>query len=65
MIEYGGCNEEYINKILRDLLSGPNSTFNFFIERIKFEWDKRTDIKAGYIVQNETKKYNIMVSDKE
>ena len=39
--------EDYVCHIFRDLLSGPNSTFNSFIERTKDDWDTVTEAPEG------------------
>ena len=54
--------EDYVRKIFRDILSGPNSTFNSFIESNKDDWFTGTEILKGYLIQNATEKYNNMVA---
>ena len=39
--------KDYFRHIFRDLLPGPNSTFNSFIENIKYNWDTRREFTAG------------------
>ena len=52
--------EDYVRKIFRALLLGPNSTFNNFIEIIKDDWDTLTEVLPGYLIHNDTEKYNNM-----
>ena len=42
IIEKGECHGDYVCHIFRALLSGPNSTFNHFIEITKDDWDTGT-----------------------
>ena len=46
-------------------MSGPNSTFNRFVERTKDDWDTGTKLLSGYLIQNYINKYNNMVAAKE
>ena len=43
IIDKGECHEDYVWHIFRALLSGPNSTFNCFIEIKKDDWDTGLD----------------------
>ena len=36
--------EDYVRNIFRDILSGPNSILNRFIERNKDYWEKVTEV---------------------
>ena len=65
-INYKGVrHEKFVYHIFRALLSGPNSTFNHFIEHSRDEWDIGTYIDSGDLIQNETKKYNNTASFKQ
>ena len=37
-LDKGQRHEDYVRHIFRYLLSGPNSTFNFFIARTNYDW---------------------------
>ena len=39
LIDKGELHEEYNRHVFRDILSGPNSTFNCFIENYKYDWN--------------------------
>ena len=42
IIDKGEHHDDYVRHIFRYILSGPNSTFNFLIERTKYDWDTGT-----------------------
>ena len=65
IIDKGGNNEDYVHPIFRAHLLGLNSTLNCFIECPKYEWDTGTEIETGDLIQNTTKNYNNMVTEKE
>ena len=52
IIYKGEYHEEYILHLLRPLLLGPNSTFNCFIQRTKYEWYTGIDISLGELIGN-------------
>ena len=37
----------YVHRIFRDPVLGPNSTFNSFIDRAKYDWDRGTEVPTG------------------
>ena len=43
--------EDYVRRIFRDLLTGPNSTFGCFVENTKDDWEtkKRSRIKITHL----------------
>ena len=60
----GEHHETYVRHIFRFFLSGPNSTFNIFIESTKDDLDTGTEVPAGELIQNTTEKCNNMVAAK-
>ena len=42
IIDKGEWHDNYVGHIFRDILSGPNSNFNGFIENTKHDWDTGT-----------------------
>ena len=52
IIDKGGRHEYYVCHILRDILSGPNSTFNSLIEIDKDAWYTGTELPAGELINN-------------
>ena len=47
IIDKGECREDYVRHIFRDILSGPKSTFNCFIEITKEDWDTEREVTEG------------------
>ena len=45
-------------------MSGPNPTFDPFVERNKGDWDTGTEVIERDLIQNDTEKYNNMVAEK-
>ena len=64
VIDKEELNEDYVRHIFRDILSGPNSNLNYFIERTKNDWDTVTEVQTGELIHTATEKYNIMVAEK-
>ena len=65
IIDIGEHHKDYVCHIFRDLLSGPNSTFNYFIERAKYHWETVTEVPSMELIHNSNEKYNNMVLAKE
>ena len=57
--------EGYVRHIFRALFSGPNSTLNHFIEKTKDDRYKVTEVLEGYLIQNDTQRYNNTVLAKK
>ena len=53
----GERHEDYVRHIFNDLLLGPNSTLNCFIEINKDDWYIGTETLEGYLIYNGTEKY--------
>ena len=45
-IDIGERHEDYIRRIFRDLLTGPNSTLDCFIEINKYDWETGRKVPA-------------------
>ena len=45
-IDIGERHEDYIRRIFRDLLTGPNSTSDCFIESTKYDWETSREVSA-------------------
>ena len=56
--------EDYVRHIHRDILSGPNSNLNSFIERNKDDWNTGTESLEGYLIPNSTEKYSNILAAK-
>ena len=44
ILDKGELHEDYVRHIFRDLFSRPNSTFNSFVERSKYDWYTETEV---------------------
>ena len=47
IIDKGEHHEDYVKNVFRDLLSGTNSAFNFFVEKTKDDWDTGREVPSG------------------
>ena len=63
-IDTGERHEDYVRCIFRDILEGPNSTLDFFIERNKDDWETGKEVQEIWLIKNDTEKCNKMVSSK-
>ena len=52
ILDKGERHEDHVRHIFRYLFSGPNSTYNRFLERSKYDWDAETEVLQGYLIQN-------------
>ena len=64
IIDKGERYEDYVRHIFRDIFSGPNSTFNRFIEMYKDDWDKVIEFIEVDLIRNDTKNYNNILAAK-
>ena len=64
IIDERELHEDYICNIFRDILSGPKSTLNNFIEIRNNYWDAVTEVPSPEIIYNATEKYNNMLASK-
>ena len=55
---------DYVRHIFRDILSGPNSTFNSFIERTKDYCYTIREVPEVKLIQNTNEKYNNTAAEK-
>ena len=60
-----GSHEDYVIKICRALLFGPNPALKLSIKHIKDKPDTGTEAEDVDLIQNATEKYNNMVAAKE
>ena len=51
IIYKGEHHKDFFLRIFRAILSGPNSTFNRFIERKNYYWDMGTEFPAVELIQ--------------
>ena len=64
IIDKRECHEDFVRQIFRALFTGPNSTFNRFIQRTKDDWYMGEEVPEGELSHNATQKYNDMVAGK-
>ena len=64
IINKGGLHEEYFRHLLRYLLFGKNSIFEWFIAQTKHYCEIGTEIASVNLIRNLIKKYNNVVMGK-
>ena len=64
IIDKWELHKDYVHDIFRAIFSGPNSTFNRFIERTKDNWDTETEFPSEELIHNANENYNNMVAAK-
>ena len=64
IIDKRELHEDYNRHIFRSILSGPNLTFNHFIEISKDYWDIGTDVSSGERIYNASDNYNNILATK-
>ena len=57
-IDKGGCYEGFVRHLFRDIFSGPNSTFNSFVEIKKDYCYTGSEVLASDLINNSTDKHN-------
>ena len=65
ILDKGESHEYFVCHIFRAILSGPNLTFNHFIEISKDYWDIGTDVSSGERIYNASDNYNNILATKQ